>query len=184
MRAHTSNSNSDHATGGFSTLVFSWRFLRLAAGAYFLAALLLWGTLFGMWLRGSDARPSDSIGPDFPAFYTGGWMIRNNEAPRLYDFGRQHQIQRQLNLNARPDELSAWVHPPHYALVMAPFSALPPRTAYVIYAFLMWLCFAAGLAILRSLLPGLQTPTGTLLLAMAMVSPPVYFPLAPDKTRG
>jgi hypothetical protein len=175
---------SPHSAGSCSKLVFSWRFLRLAVGAYFLAALLLWGTLFGIWLRGTDARPSDSIGPDFPAFYTGGWMLRHGETPLLYNFERQHQIQQQLNLNARPDDLSAWVHPPHYAFVMVPFSALPPRTAYILYALSMWLCFAAGLAILRRLLPGLQTPTGTLLIAMALVSPPVYFSLSAGQNTG
>ena len=168
----------------FGQLVLSSRFLRVVAFAYFLSSLLLWFALGALFVRGEGKAASQSIGPDFAAFYTAGTLFREGEKSQLYDFARQGQLQHQLHLTQGAHELSAFVHPAHWAVLMAPLSTLSPRAAYAIYAALMFACFVAGLLLLRSILPILQARSGWLWLALALFSSPVYFSISAGQNTG
>ncbi|HVF85113.1 MAG TPA: glycosyltransferase family 87 protein, partial [Abditibacteriaceae bacterium] len=178
-------SHSSHsAFFRFGQLVLSWRFLRVAAVAYGLSALLLWATLGTLFVRGAGQAPGQSIGPDFAAFYTAGTMVRQGEKTRLYNFERQQQLQQQLHLTQHEDEVSAFINPAHYALLMAPLSTLAPRQAYAVFAATMFGCFVAGLVLLRRILPVLQTSPGNVLLLLALISPAVYFSISAGQNTG
>lgn len=168
----------------FGQLVLSGRFLRVAAALYGVSSLLLWLALIALFVSGANKPPSQSIGPDFAAFYTAGTMFRQGEKAQLYDFARQGEIQHQLQLTQNARELSAFVHPAHWAVLMSPFAVFSPRTAYAIYATLMSLCFVVGLILLRSALPILQARSGVWLGVLALFSPPVYFSISAGQSTG
>ncbi len=69
------------------------RLWHVGALAYLASALLVWGVLLALWVGGQGGRDrtGDVLGPDFPAFYTAGWMLRHGETARLYDFERQRK---------------------------------------------------------------------------------------------
>jgi hypothetical protein len=165
------------------TILLETRFLRTLAWAYGVASLLLWMVLIAQWFGGTQ-KIAGSIGPDFPAFYTGGYLARTGEYSNLYDFERQQELQRNWNINAHRDDISAWVHPPHSALLMAPFSYFHPRAAYAIYSVLLVACFALGLWILRRLCPELQKSRYNLLWILALVCPPVYYSINAGQNTG
>lgn len=177
----------DSSGSTFSNLaqsVLSARFLRVAAWVLGACSLLLWLALILLFASGANKPPSQSIGPDFAAFYTGGTLFRNGESAQLYDFARQSELQQQLGIVAGKNALSAWVHPAHYAVFMAPFSALSPRTAYAIYAILMFACFALGIVSLRRVVPFLNTRSGVWISILALFSSPVYFSISAGQNTG
>jgi hypothetical protein len=137
----------------------SWRLLRLAAPAYLALMLIVWAVLLNLWLGGARGfdRYGVVLGPDFPAFYTGGWLVRHGERSLLYDLERQQAVQ-QLTLPG--SALSAYVNPPHYSLFAAPFSALSYPAAFALWSLLMLAAFVASLLLLRPLLPTLQVRRG------------------------
>ena len=165
------------------------RLWHAGALAYLASASLVWAVLLALWLGGQGGRDrsGDVLGPDFPAFYTAGWMLRHGEAARLYDFERQKEVQRSLGLSPRlsPSHgVSAFINPPHYALLMAPLSALSYRAAFATWSALMLGCFVASLLLLRSLLPTLQDRSGWLPLALAFFFMPVYFAFSAGQNTG
>lgn len=165
------------------------RLWHAGALAYLASASLVWGVLLALWLGGQGGRDrsGDVLGPDFPAFYTAGWMLRHGEAARLYDFERQEEVQRSLGLSPRPPAsrgVSAFINPPHYALLMAPLSALSYRAAFAVWSALMLGCFVAGLLLLRSLLSPLRERSGLLPLALALFFMPVYFAFSAGQNTG
>lgn len=168
----------------FVQLVLSGRFLRIAAGLYGASSLLLWVVLTLLFVRGRDRALAQGIGPDFAAFYTAGTMFRQGEKARLYDFSRQQEIQHQLGLTRSANEVSAFINPAHYSLLMAPLSTRSPRQAYAIFALTMFACFAGGLLLLRDVLPFLQGRNGGWILLLALLSPPVYFSISAGQNTG
>lgn len=161
----------------------SWQLLRLAAPAYLALMLAVWAVLLRMWLGGSNGFDQQGVvlGPDFPAFYTGGWLVREGEIVRLYDLERQQAVQQAVLPGSA---LSAYVNPPHYSLVGAPFSSLPYAVAFTLWSLLMLAAFGTSLLLLRPLLPTLHTRQGWLLAALALLSAPVYYALSAGQNTG
>ncbi len=69
---------------------------------------------------------------DVTAFYTGGMIVRHGLGPRLYDLGFQARVQQAILGPGRMfyDGVLPFNNPPHFALVMAPFSLLPLGLAF------------------------------------------------------
>lgn len=78
---------------------------------------------------------------DLTVLYTGGWIVGQGDAARLYDLREQAQIERRL-FNRK--DLLPYVHPPFQALLLAPLTRLSPGKAYVVLGsinVLLWLFF-------------------------------------------
>jgi len=78
---------------------------------------------------------------DFTGYYMGGLIIRQGNAPRLYDLGEQARIQRQL---FNREDLLINPHPPYEALWFAALARLSYVKAYVLWGainVLLWLLF-------------------------------------------
>ncbi len=69
---------------------------------------------------------------DVTAFYTGGAIVRQGLGPYLYDLDLQARVQQAILGPGRMfyDGVLPFNNPPHFALVMAPFSLLPLGPAY------------------------------------------------------
>jgi len=81
----------------------------------------------------------DPRGFDFACFYSGGLIIREGNASRLYDLGEQARIERQ-RLNRRNFLIDN--HPPFEALLFAPLARLSYVKAYILWGainVLLWL---------------------------------------------
>ncbi|HEX8236378.1 MAG TPA: glycosyltransferase family 87 protein [Abditibacteriaceae bacterium] len=171
-------------SSGVARFLLSWRFLRPAAIAYLVAVSLLWVVLIAMWLGGKNGRDAqgDVLGPDFPAFYTAGWMLRHGEADKLYEAARQREIQQSFLPGMKG--VSAYINPPHYALLMQPLSTLSYSTAFTVWTLFSLSCFVAGIMLLRTILPELQTQCGNWLMALALGFTPVYYALSAGQNTG
>ena len=71
---------------------------------------------------------------DFTMLYTGGALVRDGRGAQLYDLALQAQYQQQI-LEGKSfwDGLLPFNYPPYVALLIAPLSALPLSTAYVVW---------------------------------------------------
>jgi hypothetical protein len=178
------SSSTELPSSGIARFLLSWRFLRPAAIAYLLAVSLLWVVLIAMWLGGKDGRDAqgDVLGPDFPAFYTAGWMMRHGEANKLYDAARQRDIQQTFLPGMKG--VSAYINPPHYALLMQPLSTLPYPKAFAVWTLFSLCCFLSSIVLLRGILPELQTQSGNLLMALAFGFAPVYYAISAGQNTG
>jgi hypothetical protein len=140
---------------------------------------MLWITMAAMWLGSRDGRrhggTGEVIGPDYPAFYTAGLLVRHGEAENLYRFERHQQIQRQLFPGAPAFEhgVAASMNPPQFALFTAPLSALPYTWSLAVWSAAQLLCFVLALWMLRGILPGLRSQQGALLCIMALLFVPL-----------
>ena len=104
--------------------------IQIALG--FTAALLF----FFVFL---SAKFMDPRGFDFACFYSGGLIIREGNASRLYDLGEQARIERQ-RLNRRNFLIDN--HPPFEALLFAELARLSYVKAYVLWGainVLLWM---------------------------------------------
>jgi hypothetical protein len=178
------SSSTELPSSGLARFLLSWRFLRPAAIAYLLAVSLLWAVLIVMWVGGNNGRDAqgDVLGPDFPAFYTAGWMLRHGEADTLYDSARQREIQQTFLPGMKG--VSAYINPPPYALLMQPLSTLPYPKAFAMWTLVSLSCFLASLVLLRSILPELQTQRGNFLMALALGFAPVYYAISAGQNTG
>ncbi|MGB9871835.1 MAG: glycosyltransferase family 87 protein, partial [Anaerolineae bacterium] len=81
---------------------------------------------------------------DFTAFYTGGAIVRQGLGPHLYDLALQTRIQQAILGPGRMfyDGVLPFLNPPHFALVMAPFSLLPLGPA-----FWCWIALQVGILV-------------------------------------
>ena len=81
---------------------------------------------------------------DFTAFYTGGAIVRQGLGPHLYDLNLQARVQQAILGPGRMfyDGVLPFNNPPHFALVMAPFSLLPLGLA-----FWCWTALQAGVLV-------------------------------------
>jgi hypothetical protein len=176
--------------GSIANRFLSWRCLRLVAIAYTVAMLLVWLMWLGSWASSRNGQKNggtgDVIGADFPAFYTAGWMLRHGESDRLYDFKRQQQWQQTFFPRAAiyRSGVSAYINPPHHALLMQPLSTLPYPKAFAMWASIQVACLAVSLALLRHMLPTLRTRCGALLIALAVLFAPVYFFISGGQNTG
>ncbi len=73
---------------------------------------------------------------DVTAFYTGGAIVRQGLGPQLYDLDLQARVQQAILGPGRMfyDGVLPFNNPPHFALVMVPFSLLPLGLAFWCWA--------------------------------------------------
>ncbi len=164
-------------------LLVSWRLLRFAAPAYLLLMLVVWTVLLGLWLGGREGRDGNGVvlGPDFPAFYTGGRLLTQGGSIGLYDLDSQRALQQEI---LPGQALSAFVNPPHYAFVAAPFSLMSYAWAFTVWSLLMAAGFVTGVLLLMRVIESDQPATARLLAAFALLSAPVYYALSAGQNTG
>jgi hypothetical protein len=88
-----------------------------------------------------NAVRSDVSSFDFAVFYTGGLIIHQGNASKLYDLGEQARIERQL---FNREKLLIVNHPPFEASTFAAFARLSYIKAYVLWGAInvcLWVCF-------------------------------------------
>ncbi|MCX8068089.1 MAG: DUF2029 domain-containing protein [Anaerolineae bacterium] len=90
---------------------------------------------------------------DLTAFYTGGTIVRLGLGPRLYNLALQTRVQQAILGPGRMfyDGVLPFNNPPHFALVMAPFSLLPLDISFWVWAILQVLVLIQVLRRLRFL---------------------------------
>ncbi|MGQ9467141.1 MAG: glycosyltransferase family 87 protein [Anaerolineae bacterium] len=111
-------------SGALSALPSRW--LRLALAVHVGIALGFVGLLVKAAWEGLLWRA------DFTAFYTGGAIVRDGLGDRLYDLPLQTRVQQAILGPGRMflDGVLPFNNPPHFALVMAPFTLLPLGVAF------------------------------------------------------
>jgi alpha-1,2-mannosyltransferase len=104
-------------------------------------AWIVGGVLWLGWLVSILLGPGNRdlygqlIGADFLAFYTGGKILLQGQADKLYDLAFQQTLQRHLTGSTWVD-LEAFVNPPFWAWVSMPFAALPYLLGFAVWTFL------------------------------------------------
>lgn len=97
--------------------------------ALFSAAII--GMSLSSWVQKSD----------FAVPYTGGLILRQGHAPRMYDLAEQERVQEALLMRRG---LLLDMYPPYHALLFAPLTLLGYRAAYLVWGavnILLWLLF-------------------------------------------
>lgn len=79
-------------------------------------------------------------GTDFSAFYTAGKIILLGRSPDLYNLDLVNAIQQEL-FGYPASGFNPYLNPPHFAAIMAPFSALPYLLALFIWTILGLIAF-------------------------------------------
>ncbi len=112
---------------------------------------------------------------DFAAFITGGAIVRQGLGPQLYDLNLQARVQQAILGPGRMfyDGVLPFNNPPHFALVMVPFSLLPLGPA-----FWCWTALQVGILVrvirrLRSMSSGWEAAERHLLFGAFLA----FFPL-------
>ena len=100
------------------------------------------------------ASMSARLGPDLIGNLTGGHFALH-DVTRMYDRDAQHAYE--IGVTESPLFLDVFISPPHTALFFAPFSALPFRTALVVFTTLSIAAFALALGKARELAPDDRT---------------------------
>src|SRR5688572_19246820 len=129
--------------------------LWLAGGGVglFLLTLAIAGPLL-------DRDPRDSgkihLGYDFLPAYVAGHFARTGEYTKMYDrvaFSEmQTRVIREANLEM-DGRYGAGLNPPHFALLFAPLSALPYRTAAAVWCGINVALLAGSIVLLVKMLP-------------------------------
>jgi Glycosyltransferase family 87 len=83
---------------------------------------------------------------DFGALYTGGLIVRQGRAPKLYDLNEQTRVQESL---FKRKGLLLYAYPPVVAVLFAPLTRLSYRSAYVVCGALNVLLWVVFLVVLR-----------------------------------
>ena len=78
-------------------------------------------------------RTGDGIGGDFLTDYAGGHLVRTGDGDSLYDIEAQERVQKELSPAGSDDDVNPFVLPPAAAWIFAPMSALPYRSAHVLF---------------------------------------------------
>jgi hypothetical protein len=97
------------------------------------AAVLLFGAVF--WA----ARGPNVERTDFTTMYVGARMVHQGDGAKLYDLREQANLRDSLYTRAAP---LIYEHPPFEALLFAPLTSLPYKTAYLVWGLinvLIWL---------------------------------------------
>ena len=103
------------------------------------------------------ARTGDGIGGDFLTDYAGGYLVRTGDGHSLYDIQVQEHVQQDLSPAGADDDVNPFVLPPAAAWIFAPLSALPYRTAHVLFAIINLAALAGVLLLFWSELRGVDT---------------------------
>lgn len=90
---------------------------------------------------------------DFRQLYTAGYMVSSGHRYELYDYDSQLRFQNQLASQA--DVALPFIRPAYQALIFAPFSWLPYRTAYLAFLALNLVLLWISFLLLRPRLSGL-----------------------------
>jgi hypothetical protein len=165
-------------------LVVSSRLLRYASPAYLVLMTVVWSSLLAGWLtasRGYSQQPP-VYGTDFLAFYTSGRIADQHPRTCLYDLTCQQAIQQ--SIVAEFEGVSAYLNPPHYALIFVPLSRLPYSMAFAIWTCLVTAAFVAGTVWLRSFLSVLREQHTMRVLLLALMFTPVYFAISAGQNTG
>jgi hypothetical protein len=130
------------------------------------------GALWGGWIistlagKGNVDLAGHLLGTDFVAFYTAGKIILMGRSSDLYSLDLAYSIQQGLygggSLNYNP-----YLNPPHYALLMVPFSLIPYP-----WAPLLWVGFGLVCLWLSMKWLGAEHPKPYFLLALTWL--PVF----------
>lgn len=107
------------------------------------------------------ANPRNSLltgmaGDDLIPSYMAGTFVRQGHADRLMDFGEAAKFQahlRHANGLEEHGRTGPWLNPPFYALVFVPLSALPYRTALLVWLTFNLLLLAGSVVLLCRMLP-------------------------------
>jgi hypothetical protein len=101
---------------------------------------------------------------DFSAFYLAGWLARSGHGHLLYD----NEIHAELRKTLWDSEsrVLPYLNPPFYALLMAPFTYLPPNAAIQVWRAVQ-LALAAWSFVLMAGMVGLRNSLTYLLLFLA-----------------
>jgi len=112
---------------------------------------------------------------DFTAFYTGGAIVRQGLGPHLYDLNLQARVQQAILGPGRMfyDGVLPFNNPPHFALVMVPFSLLPLGLAFWCWTALQVVILARVIQRLRSMSSGWDATERWLLFSAFLA----FFPL-------
>jgi hypothetical protein len=120
--------------------------------ALFLLTLVVAGALLDPAAR--DGRLW--LGHDFLPAYVAGGFVRTGEPAKMYDrsafLAAQDRVVRDADLEMT-GRYAAALNPPHFALLFAPLSALPYRTAAAVWLTINVALLAASVALLVGLLP-------------------------------
>jgi len=112
---------------------------------------------------------------DLTAFYTGGAIVRQGLGPHLYDLELQARVQQAILGPGRMfyDGVLPFNNPPHFALVMVPFSLLPLGLAFWCWTALQVVILARVIQRLRSMSFGWDATERWLLFSAFLA----FFPL-------
>lgn len=141
-----------------------WRVYFLALGATLLIGVAL-PKAAGSW-EGLEDRFGTALGGDFLAFHTGGTLVLEGRGEALYDFEEQKEAQ-DLLLGRERDQSSAFLSPPPFALLMAPFAAPPYPVAVACW----WALSLTLLVVSLRLVRGSLARAGPELLFSALFLP-------------
>jgi hypothetical protein len=112
---------------------------------------------------------------DFTAFYTGGAIVRQGLGPHLYDLNLQARVQQAILGPGRMfyDGVLPFNNPPHFALVMVPFSLLPLGLAFWCWTALQVVILARVIQRLRSISSGWDATERWPLFSAFLAFPPL-----------
>ncbi len=148
---------------------------REARGHALVVAAVLWiaAAVIGFAGRGDRGIAGPLKWADFVHFYTLGHLAATGRGSDLYDYIAVHEAQGEL-VPAAADEIYPAVYPPQAALLFAPLTRLPYRTAA-----LLWVLITVAIywAIVRSAWKMVRDalPDGMLVVAAALAFPPFWF---------
>jgi hypothetical protein len=117
-----------------------------------------------------DELPARAARWDFSIYYMSATLMREGLVPYTTQFG---PIGKQLGLEA--GDIHHATDPPTFLLLMEPFTLMPERTAFYLWAGLNAALFAAALALLLDGAAVLRGRSALALIALAVLYPPVYF---------
>jgi hypothetical protein len=117
-------------------------------------------------------------GSDFPAFFVGGKLMLSSGRSRMYEEQTQARAVLEVKgLGADLSQDSPWYrfyNPPAYALLLAPLSLLPVRTAFLVTVAVNAVALAALAGLMAVVLRGRRLLTGAALAALAAATPVMY----------
>jgi len=113
---------------------------------------------------------------DFTAFYTGGAIVRQGLGPQLYNLEIQTRVQQAILGPGRMfyDGVLPFNNPPHFALVMVPFSLLPLGLAFWCWTALQVVILARVIQRLRSMSSGWDATERWLLFSAFLAFSPLF----------
>ncbi len=80
---------------------------------------------------------------DFAAFYPAATIVQEGNAPRLYDWPLQQEVQKR---STGDEKFSPFAYPPYTAFFLRPFALLPAAWAKTLFSLLMLACLAGSAA--------------------------------------